>query len=120
MTNAPPQRWQSLQSAARRARITYTKLAALADTSRQSISAYARGTRRPSDEMIDRLAAILNVPADQLRVDVPSATTSLEERFNEIDGLVLVLDSRLKEAANAVEAVRAKRDELQQLVQVPA
>lgn len=119
MTNAPPQPWLSLQAAASRARLSYTKLAALAGISRQSVSAYARGYRNPSPATVELLAEKLGVPADELRVDVALAT-SPEKMLDEIDGLVLVLDSRLKAAATAVEAVKAQRAELQQIVQVPA
>ena len=119
MTNAPPQPWTSLQAAVRQARLSYTELAARAGISRSSVSAYARGTRHPSESTVDTLARILNVPAEQLRVDVPFAT-SPQDMLDEIDGLVVVLDSRLKTVADAVEAIKAKRQQLQQLVQVPA
>jgi transcriptional regulator with XRE-family HTH domain len=119
MTTAPPHPWPSLQRAVREARISYTKLAELVGISRQSVTAYARGDRHPSEDTIAALARALDVPYDELRADVPFAT-SPQDMLDEIDGLVLVLDSRLKTVTDAVEAMKAKREQLQQLVQVPA
>lgn len=116
MTNAPPKRWQSLQSAVRRARLSYTELAKLAGTTRQSISAYARGTRRPPENMVAILAEVLGVPADELRADAPSTTTSPEDIFKEIDGLCAVLDQRMETATTVVNEIKARREQLQQFV----
>ncbi len=119
MTSAPPHPWPSLQHAARQAGISYTELAERIGTSRQSVSAYARGCRRPSEDTIADLARVLGVPYDELRADVPFATSPLE-LVDEIDGLVDVLSTRLTSAINAFEEIKAKRAYLQRLVQVPA
>lgn len=120
MTNAPPQPWHSLQSAVRRARLNYSKLAELAGTSRQSISAYANGRRCPSDETVALLAEILDVPVEELRVGVPLATTSPEEMLAEVNGMCAALDEHIEMTLSRVREIKAKRAALQQLVQVPA
>jgi transcriptional regulator with XRE-family HTH domain len=122
MTNAPPQPWPSLKRAVRRTGISYTDLAARLGISRQSVSAYARGYRRPSEDTIAALARVLGVPFDELRADVPFTTSPPDplEMLTEIDGLVSVLSTRLETVASAFEEIKAKREQLQQLVQVPA
>lgn len=119
MTNAPPHPWCSLQKAVKTADLNYTKLGELAGISRQYISHLANGRRRPSVNIVSLLANALNVPVEQLSVDV-SLATSPQEMLDEIDGLVNVLSIRLKDATHAFEEIKAKRDNLQQLAQVPA
>lgn len=119
MTNAPPHPWPSLQRAARDARISYAKLAELVGISSQSVTAYARGTRNPSEETIAAIAEALNVPYDELRADVPFATTP-QDMLDEIDGLVTVLAHRMEKAATAFREIQARRAQLEALAQVSA
>ena len=119
MTNAPPMPWWSFQKAVRQAGLNYTKVAARTGLSRQLISYFASGERRPSADHIKLLAELLNVSVEDLSVDVALAT-SPEEMLNEIDGLVKTLDQRIETATTAIQAIKNKRAQLEQLVQVPA
>lgn len=119
MTNAPPFPWYSLQSAARDAGLNYTQLAEQAGISRQYVSHLANGKRRPTTDIVTLLANTLQVPIEQLNADV-SLATSPEKMLDEVDGLVTVLHSRLDAVMTAVKEIEAKREQLQQLVQVPA
>jgi transcriptional regulator with XRE-family HTH domain len=119
MMNAPPQPWPSLKSAVRRSGLSYTELAKRVGISRQSVTAYARGDRHPSEETIAALAIELGVPYDELRADVPFATSPIE-MFDEIDGLVSVLSVRLRDATTKLEEIKAMREQLHELAQVSA
>lgn len=119
MTNAPPHPWTSLQKAVQKAGLNYTSLAARAGISRQYVSHFATGRRRPSAHIVSLLADALGVPSDELAVDV-SLATNPQQMLDEIDGLVVVLQSRMEKAAAAFKDIQAKRDQLQQLAQVPA
>lgn len=119
MTNDPPLPWISLQKAVQKADLTYTALAARAGISRAYVSHLANGRRRPTAHIVSMLANALGVPIDEIDVDVSLATTP-QQMLDEVDALVNVLDTRLTNATNAVEEIKAKRAYLQQLVQVPA
>lgn len=121
MTNAPPHPWASLQRAVRDARISYTKLAERVGISRQSVAAYASGTRNPSEETIADLARALGVSYDELRADVPFATSvNPTDILDELDGLVSLFERRMEKAATAFAEIQARREQLRQQAQVPA
>lgn len=113
MTKAPPQPWPSLQRAVRRAGTSYRRLAEHTGISVASISAYSRGARRPSEKTIAKIADALGVPYDELRVDVPFAT-SPTELLKEIDSLVDLLNQRVETAQTALKQAEARRDQLHQ------
>lgn len=119
MTNAPPLPWWSLQKAVRQAGLNYTKVAARTGLSRQLISYFASGERRPSADHIKTLSDVLHVSVEDLSVDVALAT-SPEEMLDEIDGLVKTLDQRIETATTEIQKIKKRRAQLVQLAQVPA